>query len=45
MHSHQIFPCFRVAIWKVGLNLLEKQLMYNSDPSLCFDNDSAVNTY
>ena len=28
----------KIIFWKVGFNLLEKQLIYNSDPSLCFDN-------
>ena len=26
---------------KVGLNLFEKQIIYNSDPLLCFDNNTA----
>ena len=29
----------------VGLNLLEKQLIYNSNPLLCFDNNTAENTW
>ena len=28
----------KINFWKVGLNLLEKQLIYNLDPQLCFGN-------
>ena len=53
--SSRIPPlCFSVAIlpalsqkinfWKIALNYLEKQLIYNSDPLLCFDNNTAKNT-
>ena len=35
----------KINFWKVGLNLLEKQLIYNSDPLLCPDNDAAEITY
>ena len=39
----QILPVLwqKINFWHVGLNLFEKQVIYNSDPLLCFDNNSA----
>ena len=35
----------QINFWKIGLNLLEKQVIYNTDPLLCFDNNNAKTTY
>ena len=35
----------KINFWKVGMNLLEKHLIYNSDPLLCFDNNTAASNY
>ena len=34
-----------INFWEVGLNLLEKQLIYNSGLLLCFNNTTAKNIY
>ena len=35
----------KINFWEVGLSLLEKQLIYGSDPLLCFDNNTAESIY